>query len=170
MDENMKAIKALLDAERLVEGSRLAVIKRVFLGNPPKISQTNLPAITIEQVSTPVRYRGNQYMEYENMIEIRLIQTWKDSFKTDEDAEDYETVQISQQQRLIVAGTTNCQVDEDTIVGVLLNNPTLPLEGSDTSEMAFVREINYNANNDRPYKTKEALITVVCKTVADRVS
>jgi hypothetical protein len=170
MDEVIDAIKQLLDTAKAVPDSRLSAIKNIFNGEPMRIPSSCLPCVTIEQATSPVSYRGTDYMEYDHTVHIRLIMDPAASVDPKEDSTEFQTVQISQTQRRIVAATTGRQVDADSIVGVLLNNPTLPLDGNRTCDVALVQNINYNADKDRPYRTKEALITVVCKSAARRMT
>lgn len=80
MDKAIIALKQLLEASVAEATSPLNDIKTVFYGDPFKIPEDNLPALTIQPINTAYELRGSRYDEKIYSIEIRLVYNSKDYF------------------------------------------------------------------------------------------
>jgi len=73
MHNIIKAIQQLLEASQSVITSPLYDVKKIIYGDPKKIPQNLLPAITIEPADIGFKKRGSRYDEKQNQIIIRLV-------------------------------------------------------------------------------------------------
>jgi hypothetical protein len=62
--------------------SPLNSVKKVFFGDPVLIPETDLPALTIQPISSNYSQRGSRYDEKTHTIEIRLVYNQKQYFLT----------------------------------------------------------------------------------------
>lgn len=73
MQKVISAIKQLLEISTQNNDSPLKDIKKVFFGDPILIPESDLPAITIQPISSDYTMRGSQYDQKNHRIEIRLL-------------------------------------------------------------------------------------------------
>jgi len=170
MDDIIKALKELLDTAKAVPNKKLSDIKHVFNGDPYVIPELSLPSITIDAADESWDFRGMNLDQKTHTVHIRLVDNAKRFFDDAENTAKFEKVQFKESQRLMVGGNTGGNTDDDSIIGIIRNNPQLPLSGSNTCEIAKVVSVNYQPSTDRPFKSVEVLIVLECLVVGSRIT
>jgi len=84
MESAIKAVKQLLETAIEQPDSPLADIKRVYFGDPIKIPEKMLPAITVQPVVDEVVLRGSRYDQKNGTIEVRIVFNQSDYYNSEE--------------------------------------------------------------------------------------
>lgn len=73
MEKVISAIQQLIQWISIDSNSPLFWTKKVFFGDPIKIPESDLPAVTIQPISTNYTKRGSRYDMKEHNIQIRVV-------------------------------------------------------------------------------------------------
>lgn len=164
MDKILNAIQDLL------VDNKPTGVKDVIKGDPQKIPESSMPAITIMPVGTDYIKRGTQYDQKVHTVNLRLVYNAKDIVgKTY--ADPAKPVVHKIEESIAITETTNSDLETTnaSIVGLLQQNHTLPNAGVPTCQTSHVVSIKYEDRNVRGFPTYEVLVTLQATVVANRI-
>lgn len=171
----MLALQQLLQAEIADSDSVLYGIKQVVFGDPRKIPQSNLPAITISPQGSSYNMRGSRYDQKTHSIDVKIVYNAKDFFGSDDAENTTDKVFIVEDaiNKMEATLTGSHATDQHSVAGVIQSNSNLPLTENgttvNTAELAKVVGINYpGLSESRGFHTYEAVLTMEVITIGDR--
>lgn len=166
------AIQRLYKSAIAQANSPLVGVKTVYAGDPDKIAELNLPAITIAPEGTEYSGRGSRYDEKKHRITVRLVYNVKDLYEKNQKVDEVESMLDAMRKTELTSGTTQSTAN-NTLVGVLRRNPTLPLtEGGvtfPTAHLCEVQNAEYRKRTDRSFPTYEVALTLEVTAIGDRI-
>lgn len=171
MDTSITAIKSLLQTAVSASGSPLMDIKKVFYGDPVTIPESDLPALTIEPISTDFVMRGNRYDQKIHHIEIKLVYNAKAYFGQSGIENDKV---FAVEDAIQKVGQTNVdhETASNTVCGTIQKNPSLPYKDGTVTrtacEIAQVTSVHYGLRSNRGFHTYEVTVAVKAQSVGDR--
>jgi hypothetical protein len=148
MKDVLQAYEKLFCDATLVADGPLSCIKRIISGGfeNHKIDKSSLPAIQIMSTGNTLLESGIPCSYYSNQLEVRVVYN-ASSFLDDAPVtgSDNKIVRINATHALRdqVEKVTNCSYDPNCIVGVIMNNPILFLDGNPVGYNARVDSIEY---------------------------
>ncbi len=172
----IKALQQLYETAVADASSPLHDVKRVIFGDPQKIPESCLPAITIMPVSSDYTLRGSQYDQRDHTIEVRLVFNQRKFFDCDltiaKDNKVFLVEDAIEKAERFTSASAQANSD-NTLAGVIEKNICLPYTdgNGDTvivSELAKVETINYTLEQRRAFPSFEIVLTMSAITVGNR--
>ena len=156
-------------------GSPLSDVKTVIYGNPSKIPESDLPAITIKPVGTDWDMRGSRVDEKRYNIEIRLVYNARDYYGLSKEDKDKVFV-VEDSINKIEKSNDSLEVVSGSICGVIQNNQCLPYKEDGVTKYAStltqIVSTRYEDPKDvsatREFPTYEAVVVVSSQSIGDR--
>lgn len=171
----IKAMQQLYENAVADTSSPLNDVKLVIFGDPQKIAESNLPAITIMPIGSDYTQRGSQYDQREHRIEVRLVFNQRNFFDCDLNSPKNNKVFMVEDviEKAEKFTTPSAQANSDnTLAGVIEKNTCLPYTSNgDTvivSELARVETIEYTLEQRRGFPSFEIVMSVTATTIGNR--
>lgn len=163
-----KILNAIQD---IITASKPDGVKDVIKGDPQKIPESAMPAITIQPIGTDYIKRGTRYDEKIHTVQIRLVYNAKDIVGKSY-ADSAKPVVHKIEESIDIVETTNSDLEttQASIVGLLQQNHTLPNDGVSSCNTSRVVSIQYQDRNARGFPTYEVRILVEATVVANRIT
>ncbi len=161
--------KILSAIQDIITGNKPTGVKDVIKGDPQKIPESSMPAITIQPITTDYFKRGTRYDEKVHTVQIRLVYNAKDIVgKTYVDSGKPVVHKIEESIEIVETTNSDLETTQESIVGLLQQNHTLPNNGVNSCTTSRVIGIQYQDRNERGFPTYEVRILLEARVIANR--
>lgn len=163
-----KILNAIQD---LIVDNKPSGVKDVIKGDPQKIPESSMPAITIHPVITDYIKRGTRYDEKVHTVQIRLVYNAKEIVgKIYSDGSKPVVHKIEESIGIIETTNSDLETTQDSIVGLLQQNHTLPNAGVNSCNTSRIVSVQYQDRNSRGFPTYEVQVLLEARVVANRLT
>lgn len=169
------AIKELLETTVADGSSPLNDVKVVYFGDPVQIPESNLPALTVQPVSTEYELRGSRYDEKIHVVNITLVYNQKSYYRDivgDPSMEADKVYAVEDSVNKVEKTGTDRDTAPLTVCGTIQQNTSLPWDDSGTprqaADLAQVSNVEYLFSRERGFPTYEVVTTVRARLIGDR--
>ena len=174
MDKVIAHLAALYAVAKTVEGSPIRDLKSVYEGEPEKLGESDLPALIVQPRGTTYRHEksGSQYDVRDCRVQMRLILSRKKFYASNYgDDGNAKKVFVEEKAAEMTEKVDSSQhADNNSVVGVVQNNQTLPLAGVNASSMCLIENVEYDVDppRERGFNSYEVTIDAVATVRGNR--
>lgn len=177
MQNAIVALEELYWAAKELGDTPLVDIKSIFVGDPGKIPESNLPALIIEPGQTRYNHTKSGSMvdvresEIKTVLVLKRKEYYASNYGEDDDRRKSEKVYVSAKAIDIIERTDEHQhAHVYSVVGIIQNNQELPYSGGEASSMHLVQTVDYDSppQNPRGISTYEVTVTSIATLRGDR--